>query len=555
MSPRGADYALEREPEGGSRPQAERSSSPGGGSRSLDEGATHLLGGSGEATTAVPVVDPAATGASPTAADIRDTLDRQELRGDQERLRRLAILGAAMFPSFWPVDWIAHTLVEPVHIWGFLALRLIPVPVLLLFARLAARERSLSRAGVQLLQCSAFALTCLVIGITMVDFRGLESPYYPGLTLVMLLRAIFMPEPWRRSLPTILICWISLPIVLGAAGLLYQDIARQWLDPEARGTFLLHQINLTWTAAVALVGGHTMSRLRRSVFEARAVGRYRLKRRLGRGAMGEVWAAAHPRLKQEVAVKLLDHRFSDSATAVARFEREVEATARLTHPNTVRVLDYGVTDDGVWYYAMELLEGRDLAALVREEGPLPAARAARIVFQAARAIGEAHDRGIVHRDLKPENVFLVTTLRDEDVVKVLDFGIARQDDVLDASLTHPGAFLGTPRYASPEVASGQATTARSDVYGLAGILYFLITGTPPYDERSLEQLLAARLLREVDPPSHRLGAPVPEGLEQIVAQGLARDPERRFADANELAAALDRWLRSGEYSATAEGAR
>jgi serine/threonine-protein kinase len=502
----------------------------------LEEEATVALDGAAAEST---------TRGSSTAADGRRTIDQQELKGDQERFRRTALLGAVMFPAFWPVDWIAHTLVEPVHIWAFALLRVLPMPYLLLLARLAAPERALTRRRLQLFQSTGFLLSSVVIGITIVDFRGLESPYYPGLTLVILLRAVFMPEPWRRSLPSILICWASLPLVLGVAAAFDAGIARQWAESGPRGIFFLQQVNLTWTAVVALIGGDAMSRLRRSVFEARAVGRYRLKRRLGRGAMGEVWAAGHPRLKREVAIKLLDQRLSGSASAVARFEREVEATALLAHPNTVRVLDYGVTDDGLWYYAMELLDGNDLAALVKDAGPLPAARAARIVLQAARAIGEAHDQGVIHRDLKPENVFVVKKLRGVDLVKVLDFGIAAQRDLLEvANLTQEGAFLGTPRYASPEIARGQPATARSDVYGLAGILYFLLTATPPFAGGSLVELVAARLLRDVEPPSLRLGAELPSALESIVMRGLEREPERRFADANEMADALDDWLRS-----------
>ncbi|HUP21496.1 MAG TPA: serine/threonine-protein kinase [Thermoanaerobaculia bacterium] len=522
MSPSNSDYAL-----------AGRSGIDAGGP-ALEEEATVALEGSAPDST---------TRRSSTVGDMRHTIDRQELRGDQDRFRQAALLGAVLWPAFWPLDWLAHTWVEPVSLGWFTVARVLPVPYALLLARLVAADRVVSRRRLLFYESSMFALASGLMALMIADFRGLESPYFAGLTLVMLVRAAFMPQPWRRSLPTMAICWGAAPLVLGCAALVDADVARQWASPSARGVFILQQANLTWTAVIAVLGGHAVSELRRSVFEARAVGRYRLKRRLGRGAMGEVWAAGHPRLKQEVAIKLLDQRLSASASAVARFEREVEATARLAHPNTVRILDYGVTDDGLWYYAMELLEGSDLAALVRDAGPLPAARAARIVLQAARAIGEAHDQGVVHRDLKPENVFVVKKLRDVDLVKVLDFGIASQSDLLDATnLTQEGAFLGTPRYASPEIASGQRATARSDVYGLAGILYFLLTATPPFAEASLGELMAARLLRDVEPPSTRLGFAVPQNLEAIVLKGLVREPENRFADANAFADALDDWL-------------
>src|SRR5262249_2757478 len=159
-----------------------------------------------------------------------------------------------------------------------------------------------------------------------------------------------------------------------------------------------------------------------------SLGRYKLKTRIGEGGMGEVWVAYHNGLKRDVAVKILrndDDDDADATQAVTRFEREVRATTELTHPNTVRLYDYGVTDDGLCYYVMELLSGENLESLAARDAPLPSARAIHLLLQAARALAEAHARGIVHRDVKPANIFVTNAGGEDDFVKVLDFGIAK----------------------------------------------------------------------------------------------------------------------------------
>jgi serine/threonine-protein kinase len=377
-----------------------------------------------------------------------------------------------------------------------------------------------------------------------VDFGGLASPYSPGLGLVIVCRAVFVAWPWRSSIVTIGIIALAFPVTLALASPWNEMVRRQWTDPASLTVFFLYEGFLLSAAGAALLGGHVVWSLRRRVFEARAVGRYRLTRRLGEGAMGEVWAAAHPRLRQEVAVKLLHEDLGESQKALERFEREVQATAELRHPNTVRILDYGVTDDGLWYYTMELLHGANLSELVAGSGPLSPERAAWIAVQAAHALGEAHDAGIVHRDIKPENVFVQGAGRQRDSVKVLDFGIAKKPHPDATQLTEAGAVIGTPRYISPEAAQGRPTDARSDVYSLALVLYFLLTATPTFQDEYFGALLVAHVERPVTRPSERLGRPVPEDLEAIVMKGLEKDPLARYQDANEMAEALDQWLRS-----------
>ena len=280
------------------------------------------------------------------------------------------------------------------------------------------------------------------------------------------------------------------------------------------------------------------------------VGRYKLERVIGSGAMGEVWLARHRALKQAVAVKVLKPGNS-ARTTVARFEREVRAMTLLRHPNTVRVLDYGRTADGLWYYVMELLEGETLSALIKREGPLPPARAVAMVEQAARALGEAHAAGVVHRDLKPENLFVTRLGGESDFIKVLDFGVAKvlAAETENPDLTSDNALLGTPAFMSPEQVSGDVTDARSDVYALGAVLFYVLTGKKVFSAATISALLVKHMHEQPAAPS-ALAPAVGPGLDALVLRCLAKNPDERFADGTKLAEAL----RAVDRSATGVGA-
>jgi eukaryotic-like serine/threonine-protein kinase len=274
--------------------------------------------------------------------------------------------------------------------------------------------------------------------------------------------------------------------------------------------------------------------------------------------MGEVWAAHHATLKRDVAVKILagDRALRD-ANAVARFEREVRATTELAHPNTVRIFDYGVTDDGVSFYAMELLDGESLGALVARAGALPPARAIHLVSQAARALAESHAKGIVHRDVKPENIFVVRVADEPDFVKVLDFGIAQlANTALDAKLTQTGAVVGTPAWLAPETIRGDAIDARADVYSLGAVLYCALTGKAPFDAVNHALVVSAHLWELPVAPSAKLGRALPADLEAVVMRCLEKNPAARYPSARELADALAACSDAGAWTrADAEAAR
>lgn len=258
--------------------------------------------------------------------------------------------------------------------------------------------------------------------------------------------------------------------------------------------------------------------------------RYRLERRLAAGAMGVVYEAEDTTLHRRVAVKLLNEALSEDERFIERFRREARSSAALSHPNIASVFDYG-QDGGCHYIVMELVEGKDLAALLRDEAPLSIERITRIASQTANALGHAHAADLVHRDVKPANVLVA----NGDKVKVTDFGIARAGG--DSTLTAIGSVLGTAHYISPEQAAGQPATPRSDVYSLGIVLYEMLTGSVPFTGESMVAI-ASRHAAETVPTPSDARPEVPPGLDTIVATATARDPRDRYADGAAMASAL-----------------
>ena len=304
-------------------------------------------------------------------------------------------------------------------------------------------------------------------------------------------------------------------------------------------------------AALVLAAGRAFWAARRGSTPVRRVGPYVLHQLIGSGGMGEVWSARHPSIEGELAVKLL-HRDRALSGPIARFKREIRVLGRLSHPNIVRVLDGSTTSEGVTYLAMELVRGDSLKRLVHREGPLPPARAIAIVRQIASALAEAHAQGVVHRDLKPENI-LVTREGDRDVVKVLDFGIAKHrpegNDFITA-LTHAGMIVGTPAYMSPEQAASREVDERSDIYSLGAVLFHALTGRPPF-EGTGGMLLLYHISKR--PPLASAHAPhrISAQLDMVVQRCLAKDPQRRYDSMLDLEQALSRISSTEEAEAPA----
>ena len=268
-------------------------------------------------------------------------------------------------------------------------------------------------------------------------------------------------------------------------------------------------------------------------------GRYKIEKVIGQGGFGAVYRAKHTATGDTIAIKVLRTAVEGQEDVVARFRHEAKTTSRLKHPNTVRVFDFGQMDDGNLFIAMEFLDGQTLTHLQAREGPLEPKRLARIAIQVLKALAEAHSKGLVHRDLKPDNIFLQTVHGEADFVKVLDFGIAKSltgDQTAD--LTASGAIVGTPRYMSPEQASGMEVDARTDLYALGLILYEGLTGQTPFVADSPLSMLLRRVAEEPPRVEQSLRLPTPRGVCEVVRRAMARRPQERFSSAEEMAAAL-----------------
>lgn len=493
----------------------------------------------------LPADAPASTGGSglssvtKTALEHQRRVEREELVSDTLRLRWLSVVGACVWVAFALDDWLIATFIEPVQLGYFWTIRgAALVPILYVVLRLHSK-RKMTRASFMLHDIGIFAVLQTAMSLMCIRFHGISSPLVTGLLVALIARSSILAAPWRRGLMTLGVPLLCFPLALGAASVFSTEIRDQFADPRARAAFLRHLFVLGASLGVCVWGGHGNWALRRQLFEARNIGRYRLKRRIGRGGMGEVWVAYHAGLQRDVALKVLRPDDDADPIAVQRFEQEVAATCRLTHPNTVRVFDYGVTDDGIWYYAMELLEGATLFDLVREHGPIDVPRALLIGHQTARALAEAHARGIVHRDIKPENIFVTRAGDEPDFVKVLDFGIAKiYGEAQGATLTQTGAVFGTPAYISPEAARGQATSTRSDVYGLGAVLYYMLSARPPFESTNPAEVILAHAMQPVTPLDSYPHLCIPKDISALVMRCLAKDPSNRFADAGVLAAEL-----------------
>lgn len=285
--------------------------------------------------------------------------------------------------------------------------------------------------------------------------------------------------------------------------------------------------------------GDTGAAARGSLF-----GPYRLLRLLGRGGMGEVYQAEDTRKHRVVALKLISSQYSDNPLFRARMQREADTAGRLTEPHIVPIHDYGEID-GHFFVEMRLIDGASLRTLLANYGPIAPARAVAVVRQVASALDAAHASGVTHRDVKPENI-LVTA---DDFAYLVDFGIARAAS--DPALTQIGTTVGTYNYMAPERFTGDEVTHRADIYSLACVLGECLTGTPPYRTESVERLIAAHLLEPAPRPSQLRPGQVPPGLDQVIARGMAKNPEDRYRTAGDLAAAANDALTAPEQQQAA----
>ena len=357
----------------------------------------------------------------------------------------------------------------------------------------------------------------------------------------------FIPNTGRRCALVTGAMAFSALILVAIAGLFHPAVPRKAL------LVFLAEMGMWMGCAVAMAiyGSHKITVLREQALQARKLGQYHLKKLVGKGGMGEVYLAEHVLLKRPCAVKVIRHDQTNDPGMLKRFLREVQVTATLTHPNTVQVFDYGQADDGTVFYAMEFLDGLTLDQMVKNYGSMPPARAVHILRQLCGALAEAHAIGLIHRDIKPTNVILCRRWGQYDVAKLLDFGLVRTSTTEpgESGKTLAGMILGSPAFMSPEQALGNSSVdARSDIYSLGALAYFLIAAEPPFVRKSIVETLAAHI-GENPKPLRSIRPTLPADLEKIVQRCLEKSCDRRFADASALGQALAGCSLAGHWNA------
>jgi serine/threonine-protein kinase len=409
---------------------------------------------------------------------------------------------------------------------------------LLLLGATWAYCRGGSRSERSLRTLEALLLPALGALVLLAPAGAVPEPELHGMVLLLAVnlllytRSIFIPSSARRTLAVSAVA--ALPLALFSL---------------ATESVRLSVWKLMWLLAaitVATAGSAVIYGLRREVRHARQLGQYTLEEKLGEGGMGVVYRARHAMLRRPTAVKLLKPDRMGAA-GLSRFEREVQLTASLSHPNTVTVFDYGRTPDGLFYYAMEYLEGLGLDQLVAADGPQPPARVVHVLGQVLAALAEAHGVGLVHRDVKPANVILCERGGLSDVAKVVDFGLVKDLDATEA-VTHEATLVGTPLYLAPEAIRFPTADARADLYSVGAVAYFLLTGRHVFEGGTILEICGHHLHTPPTPPSERLGRPLPPALEEWVLACLEKDPTRRPASAEAAGARLEACGLSGAWT-------
>ncbi|MCA9049198.1 MAG: serine/threonine protein kinase [Planctomycetaceae bacterium] len=357
---------------------------------------------------------------------------------------------------------------------------------------------------------------------------------------MMMIYGMFIPNTAIRAAVMVLLMAVIPGFVIAANDTSPETFRRlRDLNLTSGGLFSGNLLALAVGAGVVMYGTAIVNRWRTRALEAEQLGQYTLRRKLGSGGMGDVFLAEHRLLKRLCAVKLIREDLSQNPVILKRFEREVRATAALTHWNTVQVFDYGQTAEGIFFYVMEHLHGRNLKLVVTETGPMSEPRVVFILSQICDALREAGRRGLVHRDIKPSNVFLAAAGERFDVVKLLDFGLVRPlTSISDGDLSGANEIKGSPRYMCPEQAQGLSPDTRGDLYSLGAVAYYLLSGRPPFDLQNPLQLIVAHAAQKPAPLSE-IDVEVSAALEAVVMKCLQKDPRERFQTPDEMLAALE----------------
>jgi serine/threonine-protein kinase len=481
---------------------------------------------------------------TPVSGDSRPPTGRLPAELVSEQVQRLGVFGAVV-ACVWGVGLALDLVVLPAIGVAARNWRAIPIEIAAIAASLALcfvihRTRLSDAAklnaglGYMLLNAAGIATLNAVAYLP----PRLGEIHISWITVLILVYSMIAPATPRRMLLGSLGAAIMDPLAFGTAYL-----AGLPTPP------LIIVLVLAWPnfacAVIAMLPSRVLQRIGRRLHEAQELGSYQLIEQLGSGGMGEVWRAEHRLLARQAAIKLLRPEMldardgADSRMLLRRFEREAQATALLNSPHTIQLFDFGVTQEGRFYYVMELLSGRDLESLVREFGPLPASRVVYLLRQVSHSLADAHARGLVHRDIKPANVYVCRMGLDYDFAKVLDFGLVKIKHTRAVSAetlsTIDHTTTGTPAYMAPETILGDAEVdRRADVYALGCVAYYLLTGQLVFEAETSMKMLMHHLNTPPVPPSQRTELPIPPELDALVLACLQKDPDQRPQTAGEL---------------------
>jgi len=464
----------------------------------------------------------------------------------RSRVRLLALflmIGFAIDPVLYFVDFLIARLIKaplPETFHKMLGFQLTNLGAMAASTMVWAltRRRKMSPATLLTLGLIYEVLICFVIayGTIWEHFvvKGI-LPYMTWVWVVVILFPVILPGPPRRMLVAAILSSLMVPLSLALLHIEKKIHATPdvYVDAVVQGAFSI---------ALAYMGARVVFGLGREIARARELGSYRLEEKLGQGGMGEVWRARHRMLARPAAIKLIRQLGPNtSVDARQRFEREAQVIASLRSPHTVDLFDFGVAQDGTFYYAMELLEGMDADKLVRQFGPIAPERVIYLWRQICHSLAEAESYGLVHRDIKPANIYLCRYGIEHDFVKVLDFGLVKS---LDGSspggderepLTRENVIHGTPAFMAPEQAFGGASLdIRTDIYATGCVSYWLLTGQLLFTADSPMGLLLHHAKTPPSPPSQRSEVPIPTALDELVLACLAKDPADRPQSAQEL---------------------
>ncbi len=415
------------------------------------------------------------------------------------------------------------------------------VPVTVILSGLLVQRWPDTTNAIEIFVCSVVVVSILVGAFSDAAFLAGSAPTRTN-GLLLFIAAIL---PWRVRYQAIAAgtATLAYPLFVLVTRSVIPEVAASWLAaPEfARDRAVQGAIGTALIAGASVVVTMVLYDVRAELRKAQKLGNYVIDRDLGKGGMGQVYVAHHALIRRATAIKVMNSDPTRGGEMLGRFEREVQLSANLTHPNTITVYDFGrAADSDTFYYAMEYLEGLDLQRLVDRDGPLPPNRACYILIQACGSLGEAHRAAILHRDIKPSNIFLTERGGLYDFVKVLDFGLAKDLGPVDQELTRAGQVFGTPLYIAPELARGLASTEGSaDIYSLGCVAFFMLTGSPPFKGGSPYDVVAKHMNEEPAAPSTKASQEIPAELDALILKCLAKQPEDRFPDMRSLAEALE----------------